>query len=84
MAVRPMLEAAFGGQTGGGMKRYPVGSYEETRQFLFKQFSRLTPDQKLDWLSGMTAFVHGVSPARRRKRPAWPIARLTARRRRRR
>ncbi len=44
------------------MKRYPIGSFEETRQFMFKQFSRLTPDQKLDCLSAMIAFVDEVNP----------------------
>ncbi len=50
------------------MKRYPVGSYEETRQFMFRQFSRLTPDQKLDWLSATTAFINEVNPSRRARR----------------
>ena len=50
------------------MKRYPIGSYEETRQFMFKRFSRLTPDQKLDWLSGMMAFIEEVNPGARWRR----------------
>lgn len=50
------------------MKRYPIGSFEETRQFMFKRFSRLTPDQKLDWLSAMIAFVDEVNPAVRWRR----------------
>ena len=63
------------------MKRYPVGSYEETRQFMFKQFSRLTPDQKLDWLSAMIAFVDEVNPDPRWKRLGLPVPRSIARRR---
>ena len=62
------------------MKRYPMGSYEETRQFMFKQFSRLTPDQKLDWLSAMMAFVEEVNPGARWRRLGLPIPRRIARR----
>lgn len=50
------------------MRRYAIGSYEETRQFMFRQFSRLTPDQKLDWLSAMLAFVDKVNPIARWQR----------------
>lgn len=60
------------------MKRYPIGSYEETRQFMFKQFSRLTPDQKLDWLSAMLAFVDKVNPGGRWRRLGLPVPRLIA------
>ena len=55
------------------MKRYPIGSYEETRQFMFKQFRRLTPDQKLDWLSAMNAFVDEVNPGARWRRLGLPV-----------
>lgn len=65
------------------MKRYPIGSYEETRQFMFKQFSRLTPDQKLDWLSAMIAFVDEVNPSVRWRRLGLPVPRRIARRRKR-
>jgi len=63
------------------MKRYPVGSYEEARQFMFKQFHRLTPDQKLDWLSSMVAFVDDVNPGARWRRLGLPVPRRIARRR---
>ena len=63
------------------MKRYPIGSYEETRQFMFKRFSRLTADQKLDWLSAMLAFVDEVNPGTRWRRLGLPVPRQTARRR---
>jgi len=63
------------------MKRYPLGSYEESRQFLFKQFSRLTPDQKLDWLSAMIAFVDDVNPGAPWRRLGLPIPRWIAKRR---
>lgn len=63
------------------MKRYPVGSYEETRQFMFKRFARLTPDQKLDWLSGMIAFVEEVNPGVRWRRLGLPVPRHITRRR---
>ena len=63
------------------MKRYPIGSYEETRQFMFKQFSRLTPDQKLDWLSATIAFVDEVNPRARWRRLGLPISRRITRRR---
>lgn len=63
------------------MKRYPIGSYEETRQFVFKQFSRLTADQKLDWLSAVLAFVDEVNPGARWRRLGLPVPRRTARRR---
>ena len=57
------------------MKRYPLGSYEESRQFMFRQFRRLTPDQKLDWLSGMIAFVDEVNPGARWRRLGLPVPR---------
>lgn len=60
------------------MKRYPLGSYEEARQFLFKRFRRLTPDQKLDWLSAMLAFVDEVNPGARWRRLGLPVPRRTA------
>ena len=63
------------------MKRYPIGSYEETRQFMFKQFRRLTPDQKMDWLSSMMAFVDEVNPGVRWRRLGLPVPRGMARRR---
>ena len=65
------------------MKRYPIGSYEETRQFMFRQFSRLTPDQKLDWLSAMVAFFDKVNPGLRWKRLGLRAPRALARRRKR-
>ena len=65
------------------MKRYAVGSYEETRQFMFRQFSRLTPDQKLDWLSAMVAFVDEVNPGARWRRLGLPVPRRLLRRRKR-
>lgn len=65
------------------MKRYPIGSYEETRQFMFRQFSRLTPDQKLDWLSSMVAFFDKVNPGLRWKRLGLRTTRAFARRRKR-
>jgi hypothetical protein len=65
------------------MKRYAVGSYEETRQFMFRQFSRLTPDQKLDWLSAMNAFVDEANPDRRWKRLGLRVSRPGERRRKR-
>ncbi len=39
------------------MKRLVIGSYEEARQFALKRFSRLSPEQKLQWVSQMAAFV---------------------------
>ncbi len=66
------------------MRRYPIGSYEETRQFMFRQFSRLTPDQKLDWLSAMVAFVDEVHPGLRLKRLGLRVSRTIARQRKRR
>ena len=66
------------------MKRYPVGSYEETRQLMFRQFSRLTPDQKLDWLSATVAFVDEVNPGLRWKRLELRVPRAITRRRKRR
>ena len=63
------------------MKRYPIGSYEEARQFMFKQFRRLTPDQKLNWLSSMVAFVDDVNPGARWRRLGLPVPRRIARRR---
>ena len=65
------------------MKRYPVGSYEETRQFIFRQFSRLTPDQKLDWLSAAVTFLEEVNPGLPWKRLGLPVPRHIARRRKR-
>ena len=65
------------------MRRYPVGSYEEARQFMFRQFNRLTADQKLDWLSAMNAFIDEVNPSLRWKRLGLPIPRIIARRRKR-
>lgn len=65
------------------MKRYPIGSYEETRQFMFKQFNRLTPDQKLDWLSAMVAFVDEVNPGAQWRRLGLPVPRGIAGRRKR-
>lgn len=62
------------------MRRYPIGSYEETRQFMFKQFGRLTADQKLNWLSAMMAFVDDVNPGARWRRLGLPVPRLAARR----
>ena len=65
------------------MKRYPIGSYEETRQFMFKQFGRLTPDQKLDWLSSMLAFIDEVNPGARWQRLGLRVPRrLTSRQKR--
>jgi hypothetical protein len=55
------------------MKRYPVGSYEETRQSLFKRFVRLSPDQKLDWLSSAVAFIDSVNPGARWRRVGLPV-----------
>jgi len=63
------------------MKRYPIGSYEETRQSMFKRFSRLTPDQKLDWLSGMIAFVDKVNPGIRWRRLGLLVPRRIAKQR---
>ncbi len=63
------------------MKRYPIGSYEETRQFMFRRFNRLTPDQKLDWLSSMIAFVDEVNPGARWRRLGLPVPRRIAGRR---
>ena len=63
------------------MRRYPVGSYEETRQFMFRRFSRLTPDQKLDWLSAMVAFFDQVNPGVRRRRLELGIRRRARRHR---
>ena len=65
------------------MRRYPVGSYEETRQFMFRQFSRLTPNQKLDWLSAMIAFVARVNSGLRRNHLGLRAPRSIARRRKR-
>ena len=65
------------------MKHYPIGSYEETRQFMFKQFGRLTPDQKLDWLSTMLAFIEEVNPGARWRRLGLPAPRQITRRRKR-
>ena len=39
------------------MQRLLIGSYEEARLFALKQFSRLSPAQKLQWLSQMATFV---------------------------
>ena len=39
------------------MKRASVGSYEEARLCALRRFSRLTPTQKMQWLSGMQAFI---------------------------
>ena len=63
------------------MTRYPIGSYEETRQFMFKQFRRLTPDQKMDWLSSMMAFMDEVNPGARWRRLGLPLPPGIARRR---
>ena len=40
---------------------------------MFKRFNRLTPDQKLDWLAGMLAFVDRVNPAARWRRLGLPV-----------
>jgi hypothetical protein len=50
------------------MKRYPVGSFEETRQFTLRNFSRLAPEQKLRWLSEMVAFIDEANPEVRLRR----------------
>ena len=63
------------------MTRYPLGSYEETRQFMFRQFGRLTPNQKLDWLSAMLAFMDERNPGLRWRRLGLPVPRLVAKRR---
>ena len=55
------------------MRRHPIGSYEETRRFMFRQFTRLTPDQKLDWLSAMIAFVDEVNPGAQWRRLGLPV-----------
>ena len=40
------------------MSRSPIGSYyKEARLFALKRFSRLSPEQKLRWLSDMAVFV---------------------------
>lgn len=65
------------------MKRYPVGSDEDTRQWMFKQLSRLTPGQQLDWLSAMIAFVDRVNPGARWRRLRVPVPRHIAERRKR-
>lgn len=62
------------------MKRYPLGSYEETRQFMFRRCRRLTPDQKMDWLCAMIAFVDEVNPGARWRRLGLPVPRRFARR----
>ena len=64
------------------MKRYPIGSYQETRQWMFRQFRRLTPDQKLDWLSAMIAFVDEVNPGARWRRLGLSVPSRIPRRRR--
>jgi len=65
------------------MKQYPRGSYEETRQFMFRRFRRLTADQKLDWLSSMVAFVDEVNPGARRRRLGLPVPHRMVQRRKR-
>ena len=50
------------------MKQLPVGSYEEARLFALKAFQRLTPTQKLQWLSDMTAFINEANPNVRLRR----------------
>ena len=39
------------------MKPLVIGSYNEARRFALKRFSRLPPEQKLQWLSDMKAFI---------------------------
>ncbi len=50
------------------MKRPPLGSYEEARIFQLSTFQRLSPTQKLQWLSEMMAFVDAANPAVRQRR----------------
>ena len=50
------------------MKRTPLGSYEEARQASFRLFNRLTPTQKLQWLSQMAAFIDQANPQARLRR----------------
>ncbi len=50
------------------MKRYPIGSFEETRRFTLRNFSRLSPEQKLRWLSDMVAFIDEANPEVRLRR----------------
>ena len=50
------------------MKRAPLGSYEESRQFSLRAFSRLTPTQKFQWLSRMAAFIDQANPRARLRR----------------
>ena len=45
-----------------------VGSYAEAREFSLKQFSRLSPTKKLQWLAAMAAFLDRANPTLRNKR----------------
>jgi len=55
------------------MKRLLVGSYEEARVFARKSFDRLTPTQKLEWLSQMAAFLDAANPTLRARRFGFPL-----------
>ena len=57
-----------------------VGSYEEARLFALKAFQRLTPAQKLRWLSDMTAFINEANPNVRLRRLEWRGKRVMRRR----
>jgi len=50
------------------MKHHPVGSYEETRVMMLKNFQHASATQKLRWLSDMVAFVDKANPQVRLRR----------------
>ncbi len=63
-------------------QRPPVGSFEEARRSMLRNFRRLSAEQKLRWLSDMIAFVDAANPDVRWRRLGLANPRKRAKRKR--